>query len=224
MLDPLDFGAGSRYRLPDVSPISPADIVTLLQRLAILPVLAFLAACTGPVPEQAPDEVARLARGIMAMSPDIDAQEAARAADIAVNYPKALRARYKVEDPPLRHNMLVNAGVKPRGLCWHWAQDLQTRLAAENFATLELHRAIANAHTRLLIDHSTVIMSARGDSMEQGMVLDPWRYGGVLYWAPTLADDKYDWVPRQEVFAMKRARRGEVAAEPSSEPLPAAGL
>ena len=194
----------------------------LLKRLAFLPLLALLAACAGPVPDQAPDEVARLARGIMALSPQIDPVEARRAADIAVNYPKQLRQRYQVEDPPLRHNMKVNAGVKPRGLCWHWAQDMQTRLAQENFATLEMHRAIANAHTRLLIDHSTVIISARGDDMTKGMVLDPWRYGGVLYWAPTLQDEKYDWVPRQTVFAMKRARREGRAFDPSSEPVPAA--
>lgn len=196
--------------------------MTLFKRLAILPVLALITACAGPVPEQAPDEVARLARGIMALSPRIDPEEARRAADIAVTYPKVLREQYQVEDPPLRHNMKVNAGVKPRGLCWHWAQDMQTRLARENFATLSLHRAIANAHTRLLIDHSTVIISAKGDGMAQGMVLDPWRFGGVLYWAPTLEDEKYDWVPRQEVFAMKRARRGDRATDPSTEPLPAA--
>ena len=57
-----------------------------------------------------------------------------------------------------------------------------------------------------------------------GMVLDPWRYGGTLYWAETLKDEKYTWVPRQQVFALKRARRGlepaTVAIDPSSEPLP----
>ena len=193
-----------------------------LKRLACLPLLAFLAACAAPVPQQAPDEVARLARGIAALSGEIDPQEARRAADIAINYPMVLRARYQVEDRALIHNMKVNAGRKPRGLCWHWAQDLQDRLAREGFQTLTLHRAIANAHTRLLIDHSTVIISARGDTMEQGMVLDPWRFGGVLYWAPTREDEKYDWVPRQEVFAMKRARSAGRGHDPSSEPLPAA--
>ncbi len=173
------------------------------------------------MPTQAPDEVARLAQGIMALSSDIDPEEARRAADIAVNYPKHLRRQYEVEDPPLIHNMKVNSGRKPRGLCWHWAQDMQTRLARENFQTLDLHRAIANAHTRLLIDHSTVIISAKGDDMFDGMVLDPWRFGGVLYWSPTLGDEKYDWVPRQTVFAMKRAWREGRDFDPSSEPVPA---
>ncbi|SLN45708.1 hypothetical protein PEL8287_02355 [Roseovarius litorisediminis] len=198
--------------------------MTILRKIAcLLSVLALLAGCSTP-PEQAPDEVSRLAASIRALSPEIDPAEATRAADIAVNYPKQLRSQYGVTDPPLLHNIKVNSGARPRGLCWHWAQDMETRLAQENFKTLDLHRAIANGHTRLLIDHSTVIVSSKGDDMFQGMVLDPWRYGGTLYWAPTNKDEKYTWVPREKVFAMKRARRqGQRfvdASDPSTEPLP----
>ena len=192
--------------------------------LYLLPLLALmLASCAAP-PEQAPDEISRLATGIMALSPDIDPEEVRRAARIAITYPLQLREEYGVTDPPLIHNMKVNAGLRPRGLCWQWADDMQARLAAENFRTLSLHRAIANADTRLRIDHSTVIVSALNDDMFKGMVLDPWRYGGILFWAPTLEDKKYVWVPRQKVFAMKRARRKLGIApgprDPSTEPLP----
>ena len=186
--------------------------------------LLFLGACSSYVPQHAPDEVSRLAAGIMALDPSIDPEEAQRAALIAIEYPKQLRVRYQVEDPPIIHNMKVNSGRKPRGLCWHWAVDMQRRIEQDNFRTLVTHRAIANAHTRLLIDHSTVIVSAVGDRFDEGMVLDPWRYGGTLYWAPTLQDAKYTWVPRAQVFAMKRARRlGQdyvPPEDPSSEPLP----
>lgn len=186
--------------------------------------VAGLSACGGYVPEQAPDEVSRLAQGIAALNPSIDPAEAQRAASISVSYPRQLKQQYGVTDPPLVHNMKVNAGSRPRGLCWHWAEDMQKRIRQEQFLTLTTHRAIANAHTRLLIDHSTVIVSAVGDTMNEGMVLDPWRYGGVLYWAPTLEDEKYTWVDRQEVFAMKRARRlGQTYVppeDPSSEPIP----
>jgi hypothetical protein len=190
--------------------------------------LFVLGACASNVPQHAPDEVSRLAAGIMALDASIDPEEAQRAAFIAIEYPKQLRARYQVEDPPLIHNMKVNSGRKPRGLCWHWAEDMQRRIEQENFQTLVTHRAIANSHTRLLIDHSTVIVSAVGGQYDEGMVLDPWRYGGTLYWAPTLQDAKYTWVPRAQVFAMKRARRlGQDYVppdDPSSEPLPEAGF
>lgn len=180
---------------------------------------AALAGCASP-PVHAPDEVSRLANGITALNPSIDEGEALRTADIGINYPKVLRQQYGVTDSAIVHNIKVNAGSRPRGLCWHWAEDMQKRLEQENFQTLITHRAIANAHTRLLIDHSTVIVSAVGDEFDEGMVLDPWRFSGILYWAPTLKDEKYTWVHRQEVFAWKRARGILKSNDPSSEPIP----
>ena len=112
--------------------------------------------------------------------------------------------------------MKVNAGKRPRGLCWHWAQDMERRLDAEGFRTLEMHRAIANAYNPFLIDHSTAIISAKGDDMFEGIVLDPWRLGGILTWNPTLEDPKYTWVPqavvheklrREQRYAAQRAAR-----------------
>ncbi len=109
-------------------------------------------------------------------------------------------------------------GLKPRGLCWHWADDLEARLREEDFRTLALHRAIANADNPFRIDHSTVIVSRRGDTMFEGVVLDPWRKGGVLHWTPTLADADYDWRPRAEVHEEKlreaARERGPRDAEP----------
>lgn len=182
---------------------------------------AAVAGCTPFVPEQAPDEVSQLANGIAALDPSIDPAEAFRAADISVNYPKQLREEYGVTDPPLIHNIKVNSGKRPRGLCWQWADDLQARLEREDFQTVTMHRAIANAYSRLLIDHSTVIMSANGDTMNEGMVLDPWRYGGTLFWSPTLEDKKYEWVEREVVFAWKRERGLLKTKDPSSEVVPA---
>lgn len=203
--------------------------MSILGALArVLPLLALLGACSAQIPDPAPDEVSRLAAGIMALNASIDPEEARRAADIAINYPIQLRREYGLTDPPIIHNMKVNSGLRPRGLCWHWAEDMQRRIEAENFRTLTTHRAIANSHTRILIDHSTVIVSAVDDDMFNGMVLDPWRYGGRLYSAPTLQDIKYTWVPREVVFDRRRAQlAGQPYApspsdDPSTEPLPEA--
>lgn len=147
-----------------------------------------------------------LAAAITRLSPEIDRLEAAEAARLAYARTEELRVAYRITDPPLVHNTLVNLGLKPRGLCWHWADDLEATLAAAGFETLTLHRAIANADTPFRIDHSTVILSAAGASMEDGLVLDPWRQGGTLTWVPTRADPDYRWVSRASVFAW-RARR-----------------
>jgi len=151
-------------------------------------------------------EVAALEQAILALGPGVDPEEAARAARIAYDHTDALVQQYQITDPPLIHNMKVNAGLRPRGLCWHWAEDVENRLAAENFTTLEMHRAIANHDVAFRIEHSTAIISRRGDDMYAGIVLDPWRLGGELHWVGTRADEDYRWHPQQAVFAEKAER------------------
>ncbi len=179
----------------------------MIRKTLALLALLIVSACTSydlsqPVSQS---EIADLTRAIQNLGPAVDPDEAARAARIALTYPRQLAVQYGITDPPLIHNTKVNAGRRPRGLCYQWADDMEARLRQENFQTLELHRAIANA-TNILIEHSTVIISARGDDMFKGIILDPWRYGGLLFWSPTLQDERYKWVPRQEVFDYKARR------------------
>ncbi|WP_282119110.1 hypothetical protein [Ruegeria atlantica] len=165
--------------------------------------LVMIAACSAP-PRTTGDEVQRLATEIRSLGPDIDPEEADRAASIAYSYTAQLVQEYEITDPPLIHNAKVNKGLRPRGLCWHWAEDIERRLKQENFQTLELHRAIANAGNQFRIDHSTAIISRKGETMYDGVVLDPWRYGGVLFWSPLVEDTKYEWVPRSVVLEKRR--------------------
>jgi len=174
-------------------------MIWALTTLAILG----LGACTSAPPARS-DDVARLAAQIQALGPEVDPEEARRAARIAYAYTAQLAQEYQITDPPLIHNAKVNKGLRPRGLCWHWAEDVERRLNQEKFRTLTLHRAIANADNPFRIDHSTAIISRRGDSMYDGVVLDPWRYGGVLFWAPVREDSRYDWVPRDVVLENRR--------------------
>ena len=78
------------------------------------------------------------------------------------------------------------------------------RLGQENFATLDLHWGIANYEKTFSIEHSTVIISASGADLTDGIVLDPWRNGGELFWSPTLDDENYRWRPRAEIMALKK--------------------
>ena len=189
----------------------------LIQIAALLGTL-LLAGCSGPpadLGKDKPAEIAGLTAEIMSLGEGIDPEEAARAAEIGILYPGVLATEYEIEDPPLIHNFKVNRGIKPRGLCREWADDMEARLATENFRTLSLHRAIANADNPLLIDHSTVIVSRKGDAWDEGVVMDPWRYGGTLFWAKVKDDTRYPWRARQDVFAERREwreTRGEAVA------------
>ena len=188
--------------------------------LRLLPLLATLvtAACAtmppGGPPRGEAREIAELTAAITALDPEVDPGEAARAARISYEWTHKLALDYQITDPPLVHNTKVNMGLKPRGLCWHWAEDMERRLKQENFVTLEMHRAIANADNPFRIDHSTAIISARGDSMFDGIVLDPWRRGGVLFWDHTRTDTDYRWRPRGIVLAEKRRRAQSTAFVP----------
>ncbi|MDA7965091.1 hypothetical protein [Ruegeria sp.] len=182
--------------------------------LALLGCVTLSACAIPPAPQD--DDVQRLASEIRNLGPGVDPAEAERAAEIAYAYTAQLAQDYQITDSPLIHNAKVNQGLRPRGLCWHWAEDIERRLNQENFQTLTLHRAIANADNPFRIDHSTAIVSRKGDSLYDGVVLDPWRYGGVLYWAPLPEDTRYDWVPRDVV--LDKRRKEQVAR---LRPLPA---
>lgn len=186
----------------------------ILSRLSLLPLLlaaSLLSACAGArdphVPAPPASEYAALAQSIQDLGPGVDPEEARRMARISLDYPRELAVAWNVTDPAYIHNIKVNNGTRPRGLCYQWADDLQARLEQENFRTLDLHRGIANALKTFRIEHSSVIVSQKGGTMKEGIVLDPWRFGGELYWGPVVDDHKYPWVERQEVFATKRALR-----------------
>ncbi|SIO15556.1 hypothetical protein [Vannielia litorea] len=162
-----------------------------------------LAGCGAP-PTSSPDDVARLEQAILALGPGIDPEEAARAARVSYSATARLAREYEIEDGPLIHNMKVNAGTKPRGLCRHWAEDMEKALKAEQFQTLDIHRAIAHARNPLLLEHSTSIISRKGDSMYDGIVVDPWREGGILTWIATRDDKRYPWEPRLAILKWKQ--------------------
>ena len=177
---------------------------TLLAGIAALPV----AAC-GSAPEKratgSPADVADLTRTMLGMGPEVDPEEARHAAQVAFDHTRTLAIQYQITDPPLIHNTKVNMGLKPRGLCWHWAEDMERRLDAESFETLDMHRAIAVGRG-VRIDHSTAIISRKGDPYQEGVVLDPWRQGGTLFFAPVADDTRYFWEAREVVLARRSAR------------------
>ena len=164
--------------------------------LAVMTLLT-LGACT-PTPSVDQDSIDLLALEIRRLGPDVAAEEAERAAQIAYTYSRHLAQEYRVTDPPLIHNAKVINGTRERGLCNDYAEDMEIRLKQERFRTLSVHRAIAPPTTFRIIHHSAII-SQRGDTMYEGIVLDPWRFGGALYWTHPEEDPRYNWRPRMEV-------------------------
>ena len=146
------------------APARPPDRTALLQS-------AFDELAAGA----APDEARLLARAAMAQS-------------------ARLAAEYRMARPALFNNVLINVGLKTRGLCWHWTEDLIAALRELPLSSYDLHWGIAH-RGRLFREHNSLVVTARGESFENGIVLDPWRLSGALHWV-AVSEDRYPWEPR----------------------------
>ena len=159
-----------------------------------------LAGCATKQPTASTKDIDALAQAIQSLDSGVDPVEAQEAATIAYTYSRQLAQDWNVTDPAIIHNAKVINGFRERGLCNDWAEAMTTRLRQENFRTLDLHWATSPPTPFRIIHHSALI-SAKGDSMYDGIILDPWRNSGALVWAPTREDTRYNWRPRSEVRA-----------------------
>ena len=151
------------------------------------------------IPPEYREQVVSLERALTALGPDIDEREAELLAQTAISYSIELAGKYHMLRPPILHNLLVNLGLRERGLCIHWTEDLLDYLSGLGLKSLELHWGIANHDVPMRLEHSSVIITARGQSFKEGLVLDPWRHSGKLYWT-LVKDDSYPWKPEQDVI------------------------
>ncbi len=145
-----------------------------------------------PIQEQIYQEkVQRLTKELTALKADVSRIEAALVAETVMRDSAVLAREYELVRPAILHNLLIQFGFKERGLCYQWAQDLMKSLKALHLQTLELNWGVAHRGSDLF-EHNCVVLTARGADFNQGIVLDPWRNSGVLYWAE-VAKDSYPW-------------------------------
>lgn len=142
-----------------------------------------------------PDQLTvALTRDIIALSDTIDPKEAFNLADTAIKTTNALASRYGTSGSPEYHNVMVNLGLRNRGLCWHWATDLLNTFFALNLKTIDFMWAEANAGSELSEHNVAVIVPAADMRLESGLIFDPWRASGKPYWILLKDDTKYPWV------------------------------
>lgn len=135
--------------------------------------------------------IAALSAALNQLGPGTNPAEAARIARAAVLYPMHLANEYRLVSPPLLHNTLVNSGLRPRGLCREWTEDLLDHLAALDLRSFDLYWGVAHKGS-YYGEHSSVIVTAKGQPFEEGIVLDGWRDSGRLYWG-RVREDRYPW-------------------------------
>lgn len=132
-----------------------------------------------------------LSKALATLGPGSDGNEARLVAETAIGYSTSLAQEYHLVRPPILHNVLVRLNLKDRGLCYHWTEDLLQRLAELELKNYRLHWAVAYRGSELR-EHNSVVITTNGDAFEQGLVLDPWRHSGNLFWSP-VTKDRYPW-------------------------------
>jgi hypothetical protein len=137
------------------------------------------------------DKIKQLRQEVIGLSVTIDKREAQTLAETAVRESAVLAEEYQLVRPAVAHNLLVVFGVKDRGLCYHWTEDLMNRLQALDLKSFQLHWGVAYRGSELR-EHNCVVITAIGQSFSDGIVLDPWRNSGNLHWAK-VSKDSYPW-------------------------------
>ena len=137
------------------------------------------------------DKIKQLEQELIGLSATIDKTEARILAETALRESAVLAEEYQLVRPAVSHNLLVVFGIKDRGLCYHWTQDLMTRLQALGLKSVQLQWGVAYRGSELR-EHNCVVITANGQSFFKGIILDPWRNSGNLYWA-RVNKDSYPW-------------------------------
>ncbi|WP_419765383.1 MAG: hypothetical protein ACNI28_02820 [Arcobacter sp.] len=108
---------------------------------------------------------------------------------------KFLKESYDLVSPPLFHNFLVNIGIKEKGLCWHFAQDMLEHAKSLELNSFDYYIGGANLGDYWK-EHTTLIVTCKGCKFDDGIVLDPWRNSGKLFYSKIKNDTQYIWYQR----------------------------
>jgi hypothetical protein len=181
--------------------ISPARAmasqIQSLTRFAV--VLVIFAACTRPaiadqqqrpfsfqVPKNDSAAAEALADQLAALSPRVNREEAKLLADCAYATASKLRRQYRMFGTPIFNNFLIYHGIRKRGYCFQWSEDLLVALDKLKLTSLELHWGEYDPRTWR--ENNCIVVTAKGQPFQRGIMLECWRHLGHLYYGAVVAD------------------------------------
>ena len=127
---------------------------------------------------------------LVALAPDVDPGEAELLSTTAHTTARSLAREYHIVLNPEFQCFLVNIGVRERGWCGHWTRDIGARLKELKLKTLVLHWGAAYAGTSS--ENNCLVVTARNQPFQDGIVIDGWRRAGRLFWCTVKKDYEYE--------------------------------
>jgi hypothetical protein len=134
--------------------------------------------------------IKELAKALTALARDVDPAEAQALSVTAHTKARSLKKEYRVAVNPEFTVFLYNIGMRKRGWCGHWAQDIGAELKELKLKTLVLHWGEAYPNTTS--ENNALVVTARNQPFKDGIILDGWRRAGRLFWCPVIKDDEYE--------------------------------
>jgi hypothetical protein len=158
------------------------------------------------VPPKDSAKAEELANQLAALSRRVDRNEAKLLSDCAYATVARLRKEYRMFGTPIFNNFLVYHGLRKRGYCYQWSADLLVALDTLKLKTLELHWAESRAGTWM--ENNCLVVTAKGQPFDRGMILECWRHFGHLRWNLVLSDqDHYYENTKYAEFVRTRASK-----------------
>jgi hypothetical protein len=105
-----------------------------------------------------------------------------------------LSIEYDVAFSALFHNTLINLGIKKKGFCYHYVNDLRNALKKYSWRHYDLHWG--EAWGQRYFENNALVVTAKGDDFKRGIAIDAWRTAGQPFWTP-VEGDRYPW---KEIF------------------------
>jgi hypothetical protein len=103
--------------------------------------------------------------------------------------------RYRLSAPPLWHNFLVNVGLREKGLCYDFSDALYLYFKSRYYPHYDFHLAVAH-RGEYLREHNALLITAKDNRVEEGVIIDVWRHSGKLYAVRFGEDPQYHWSHR----------------------------
>ncbi|HEY2801055.1 MAG TPA: hypothetical protein VGI85_10690 [Chthoniobacterales bacterium] len=151
------------------------------------------------------------------LSPTVSADEARRVVYAAYTNGREMAQKWHMVSSPTFQCFLINIGLRKGGYCYQFATELLLRLNAEKLRTLDLHWAESDAGTDT--EHNVILITARGQPFEEGILLDNWRRSGRLLWGPLSGDPDHKWTENRAALEsrLKPKRTTTKIAKPSPD-------
>jgi hypothetical protein len=162
------------------------------------------------VPKKDSARAEKLTNQLAGLSRRVDPNEAKLLAEFAYATVARLRQEYQMFGTPIFNNFLVYHGWRKRGYCFQWTEDLLLALDTLKLKTLELHWG--DAYRDTWRENNCVVVTAKGQPFDHGMILECWRHFGHLRWNLVRSDqDPYyentKWAEKVRARAASKASR-----------------